>query len=111
MSAVQLTPFGQEHTSYITGAFLRDCAKEHMNGTLSKDEMFMKLVSAIFFNQDHPENINVKKEGGISKVWNGSDWEERHDAYVVDQMMMKAKEVLAGYLLACDIIKKRSREI
>jgi len=95
-----LTPFGQENVSHINDSFLEKCAKNHLDGKISKEDMFMMLIQKIYFDIDHPENINVIKDGSLTMVWNGVEWEQKDSSYVFASMLKSVKRIIASYMIA-----------
>ena len=72
---ITINAFGKEDTSYLAllpeyKKFMVSCLKDTVPGIL-------KLIDAIYYHKDHPENHNIKKHNKkdkYTKVYDGSTW-------------------------------------
>jgi len=72
---ITINAFGKEDTSYLAllpeyKKFMVSCLKDTVPGIL-------KLIDAIYYHKDHPENHNIKKHNKkdkYAKVYDGSTW-------------------------------------
>jgi hypothetical protein len=72
---ITINAFGKEDTSYLAllpeyKKFMVSCLKDTVPGIL-------KLIDAIYYHKDHPENHNIKKHNKkdkYTKVFDGSTW-------------------------------------
>jgi hypothetical protein len=72
---IQINAFGKENTEYLSSnpkykQMMTNCLQE-------KEQGIMKLIDIIYFNNEHPENQNIRisnKKDNLIKCFDGSKW-------------------------------------
>jgi len=90
---MDVLPFGSENTNYIDRCLMSKLAY-HNGNKRSKEELIDLLVAEIYFNDSHPENKNVTKEGDTMIVWNGSVWEPKDLDSISEHIVQVAKNII-----------------
>lgn len=82
---IHLHPFGQENMTDITREFCRNCIRDGVSGVI-------RMLDAIFFNDNKPENHNVKLrslKNHLVDIYRDPHWEVRDFHEIANLMIHK----------------------
>lgn len=91
----QLNPFERERLDHITPADLTDCMLRMESG-------FTTLVKKIHFNEDVPENMNVRYKSmkqNIIEVFEDGKWTQHDADWVLDIIVNKGYRILSSHFI------------
>ena len=102
--------FGNEDVSYINQdkEFLKDCLKKLTTSAIES------VVKKIYFDEDHPENHNIKMQNIRENqviVKENNEWIRKHISGPALKMLLKGRSLLNSYYYSSDVFKKRQEEI
>jgi len=93
---IHINAFGKEDLKYIIEdpAFLKKCIR-------NKEEGLLECIKRIHFNQEKPENMNIRKQNkkdGFVDVYNGHDWTIRMTDKATHRIMTNIESIFTDYL-------------
>lgn len=85
INAINVNDFGKENKSYITDDDLKNLLSIHFRG-------IQKLIRMIYFNDDHPENYNIRPSTthNTLEVLENNKFIELNKEYVLDTIIIDA---------------------
>jgi hypothetical protein len=92
-AAINLVPYGEEDTSFLTKEFLTMCVRD------LKGDGILKIIQEIYFNKDYPQYHNVRASSikqQLLEVYDGVTWNAIPTLWVMDNLIKKARSLAFG---------------
>lgn len=103
---ITIKNFGEETLDHISEQFLLSCIMRESTG-------IRNLVEKIHFDQDVPENKNVRYKSTkrkIMEIVENNDWVAKDEKEVIRQMIRKASSILREYYYQDDSLMERDEK-
>lgn len=90
-ATIERSDFGKEKIDYISNDDIKDLSL-HLN--------IKELIDKIHFNEEHPENHNIRRDTNKSlKVWKNNKWRIEPKQVVYDKIEDQSKKHLLSYTI------------
>ena len=90
---ITINGYKNENLTYITNNVLSELCKIPFSS-------IQNLLKYIHFNENHPENMNVKitnRKEPYAKIYNGKIWELKDKKEIIDDMVNRGYNMIGGY--------------
>lgn len=89
-NSTELVAYGKEDVSYLSSEFLSDCVVD------LKNEGIPNIIEKVHFNDEHPENKNIRMvsfKQNVAESYDGVKWKRMSACSLIQNIIMEGRKI------------------